>query len=151
MLLLNTLDKAAWATPLIHWRKAERTDTLERYEKLGITTSHLSFIHLCWTNLYVIASPLFAKVFLIRPLVPYLVKLGPRSFRRMIINMMPVSMMQKGKRVIDTLYDESTSIYESKKEALLKGEEAVVQQVGKGKDILSILCEFSHEPDWSWG
>ena len=67
----------------------------------------------------------------------------------MVINMMPVSLMQKGKRVIDTLYDESTSIYESKKEALLKGEEAVVQQVGKGKDILSILCEFSNEPEWS--
>lgn len=33
------------------------------------------------------------------------------------------------------------AVYKSKKAALMKGEDAVVQQIGKGKDILSILRE----------
>lgn len=39
----------------------------------------------------------------------------------------------------DVMHEESMAVYESKKAALMKGEEAVVQQIGKGKDILSIL------------
>lgn len=31
------------------------------------------------------------------------------------------------------------AVYESKKAALMEGEEMVVQPIGKGKDILSIL------------
>lgn len=31
-------------------------------------------------------------------------------------------------------------IYESKKAALAAGDEAVVEQIGEGKDIMSVLC-----------
>ena len=85
------------------------------------------------------ASPLFAKTFFFRPFVPYLVKLGSSSFRRNIIDLLPFSALQEWKRTVDTLYSESVSIFKTKKQALLEGEEAVSRQVGKGKDILSIL------------
>ena len=39
------------------------------------------------------------------------------------------------------MHEQSIEVYDAKKDALKKGEDAVVQQVGKGKDILSILRE----------
>ena len=46
------------------------------------------------------------------------------------------------KEVIGILHEESVFIYESKKKALTEEEDSVVRQVGKGKDILSVLCEY---------
>lgn len=41
-------------------------------------------------------------------------------------------------------------IFDEKKRALSEGEEAVVRQVGKGKDIMSILCEWIVESEEPW-
>lgn len=53
--------------------------------------------------------------------------------------MLPIKSLQKAKEFTDIMHEESMAVYESKKVALMEGEEAVVQQIGKGKDILSIL------------
>ena len=42
------------------------------------------------------------------------------------------------------MHEQAVEVYDAKKEALKKGEATVVQQVGRGKDILSILREY-HE------
>jgi len=41
--------------------------------------------------------------------------------------------------IVDTLHNISVEIFEAKKEALEKGDEAVTQQISQGKDIMSIL------------
>ena len=42
----------------------------------------------------------------------------------------------------DTLWRRSEEIYASKKQAFEQGDEAVAQQIGEGKDLMSILCTF---------
>lgn len=55
---------------------------------------------------------------------------------------MPNKTLHKLRDIIDTMHGTSVEILESKKKALQEGDEAVALQVGQGKDILSILCEF---------
>ena len=53
--------------------------------------------------------------------------------------MLPYKKIQTMIRLVDTTDRYSTEIYQKKKEALLKGDDEVKEQVGKGKDIMSIL------------
>ena len=45
------------------------------------------------------------------------------------------------KNVVDTMHRRATEIYYEKKALLDKGDEALLLQVGEGKDFMSILCE----------
>lgn len=53
--------------------------------------------------------------------------------------MFPHKGVQKLKSIIDIMDQKSVSIFEAKKLALQQGDEAVLRQVGEGKDIMSIL------------
>ena len=81
-------------------------------------------------------------MFIFRTLIPYAVKIGSPFFRRVVVGMIPIGAVRKMKEVIGILHEESVFIYESKKKALTEEEDSVVRQVGKGKDILSVLCEY---------
>ncbi|CCM00987.1 uncharacterized protein FIBRA_03035 [Fibroporia radiculosa] len=83
--------------------------------------------------------PNMVKLPVVRLMVPYLMKVGPAAFRRLIINLIPDGDVQRVKCIVDTMDFQSRDIFEKKKAALLQGEEAVLQQVGEGKDIISIL------------
>lgn len=72
-------------------------------------------------------------------LSPLTAWLGPAWFRRFLINLVPNPNIKRAKNVSDILDSRSRSIYRSKKEALLNGDEELKQQVGKGKDIMSVL------------
>ena len=48
------------------------------------------------------------------------------------------------KTFVDGIKRESEKIYRAKLDALSQGNEAVTQQVGEGKDVLSILGERSY-------
>lgn len=48
---------------------------------------------------------------------------------------------QRMMRISDTLTARSLNIVNEKKRALQQGDEALKQQVGEGKDIMSVLCE----------
>ena len=74
-----------------------------------------------------------------RALLPYLVKIGPPRFRRWIVEWIPYWRIQKLRKTIDTMHTVACDIFKAKKDALEKGEEAVVQQIGAGKDIISRL------------
>ena len=56
--------------------------------------------------------------------------------------MLPFANLRKLAVVTDVLEETSRQVIESKKQALAKGDEAVLAQVGEGKDIMSILCEL---------
>lgn len=78
-------------------------------------------------------------LFAVRPVLPYVVRMGSPALRRKFLDVLPIKYLQKAKEFIDVMHEESIAVYESRKAALLEGKEAVNQQIGKGKDILSIL------------
>ena len=69
-------------------------------------------------------------------------KLGPGWFRRFLVDhfLVPFKNVMRLRDIADTMHNTSTEILESKKRALKEGDEALERQVGRGKDIMSILC-----------
>ncbi|KAG5651092.1 hypothetical protein H0H81_009868 [Sphagnurus paluster] len=83
----------------------------------------------------------FAQEFLLSTVV----KIGTPKFRRACLEWVPSKNLQKVKEMSDILGNTSNEIFENKKRALEKGEEAFQEQVGRGKDIISILSESHFE------
>ncbi|THU97768.1 cytochrome P450 [Dendrothele bispora CBS 962.96] len=65
--------------------------------------------------------------------------IGTPRFRRFLVDSIPLESLQEVKKMSDYMWGLSEEIYESKKQALAAGDEVVTQQVGRGKDIMSIL------------
>ncbi|CCL99518.1 uncharacterized protein FIBRA_01536 [Fibroporia radiculosa] len=76
---------------------------------------------------------------MVRLVLPFIVRLGPAKFRRSIVDRIPHEEVQAVKNTVDTMDRRSREIYEEKKAAIRHGDEAVLQQMGEGKDIMSIL------------
>ncbi len=77
-----------------------------------------------------------------RLLAQYFTSFGSASFRRHVIELIPDPNVQDFKDIVDTMEIRSKEILERKRAALRAGDEAVKQQVGEGKDIMSILRKF---------
>ena len=88
-------------------------------------------------------SPANFSLIRYRQLIPYIVRMGTPSFRRAILDLMPWKTIQKIKEIVDMLHNISQDIYRSKIDALKKGDEFVSQQIGQGKDIMSVLRKYS--------
>jgi hypothetical protein len=71
--------------------------------------------------------------------IPFFVKLGPPGFRRFLLDITPSELLQKVKGIVDVMAQTSTDIFREKLSALQQGDEAVMRQVGEGKDVMSIL------------
>ena len=74
-----------------------------------------------------------------RLILPFIDYLGPAWFRRWLVNLLPQKNVQKMKHIVNTMYDRSKEIYEAKKALLEGGDDAMLHQVGEGRDIMSIL------------
>ncbi|PSR73475.1 hypothetical protein PHLCEN_2v10767 [Hermanssonia centrifuga] len=85
--------------------------------------------------------PLNFALQLWRMFSPYFTKCGPPGLRRFVAKFLPYSKMQQLREIVDTLDYQSRKVYNQKKVALEKGDAAVVQQIGEGKDIISILMQ----------
>ncbi|TCD69776.1 cytochrome P450-dit2 [Steccherinum ochraceum] len=66
---------------------------------------------------------------------------GSPTFRRKLIDYLPIKRLHRVAEVVDQIYFMSKKIFDSKKAALAAGDEAVLEQVGEGKDILSVLMK----------
>ena len=66
-------------------------------------------------------------------------RLGTQRFRRFLVENAPWKMIKDMKEIVDTLHNTSVEIFESKKHVLQEGNEGVADQIGRGKDIISIL------------
>ena len=76
----------------------------------------------------------------LRELIPHVpTRMGPLSLRRFLLSLIPRRSMQTMIGIVDIFEKTSKEILFDKKVALEKGEEAIVQQVGEGKDLMSIL------------
>ncbi|KAI8972821.1 cytochrome P450 [Trametes punicea] len=85
--------------------------------------------------------PALYELSVFRWTLPYLVHLGTPAFRRQLIRWLPMQRLHKLQDVVDTMHRRATEIYLEKKARLAKGDEALIQQVGEGKDIMSILLK----------
>ncbi|PPR00377.1 hypothetical protein CVT24_004439, partial [Panaeolus cyanescens] len=86
---------------------------------------------------------IFLRTYFLKPAV----KIGSASFRHWIISYLPIPRLRILRDIVDVLHETSLQIYEDKKRRLIAGDEAVREQVGKGKDILSILMKQNMEAD----
>lgn len=68
-------------------------------------------------------------------------RLGTPRFRKFLVDNAPSKMVKDLKAIVETLHNTSVEIFESKKHALQAGNEALADQIGRGKDIISILMK----------
>jgi hypothetical protein len=73
-------------------------------------------------------------------LVPIVLKIGTTRFRRAMKKLITSGPI---KNIVDVFHTTSVEILESKKKALREGDQALADQIGRGKDIISILCTIS--------
>ncbi|OSX62827.1 hypothetical protein POSPLADRAFT_1180917 [Postia placenta MAD-698-R-SB12] len=78
---------------------------------------------------------------LYRHLLPIALKIGTPAIRRRILKLIPSTRLQRMREISDAIDAHSKRIFEEKKQALARGDEAVLKQVGAGKDILSRLMQ----------
>ncbi|KAI0701721.1 cytochrome P450 [Earliella scabrosa] len=83
--------------------------------------------------------PQLVHLTLPRLLLPYVANIGSPAFRRRVVEMLPSKDLRRMVEITDTLHERSVHIYNLKKDALEKGDEALKHQVGEGRDIMSIL------------
>ncbi|KAI0359045.1 cytochrome P450 [Trametes cingulata] len=83
--------------------------------------------------------PQLVKSMIPRLLLPLAIKIGSPAFRRRVVELLPSANVQRLKDISDTMHARSLLIFNEKKEALARGDDAVKHQIGEGRDIMSIL------------
>ncbi|KAJ3475172.1 hypothetical protein NLI96_g12012 [Meripilus lineatus] len=71
-----------------------------------------------------------------RTTIHHLASLGPAKFRRRVVDFLPIPPLRRLKAITEVLESQSKGIIQAKKVALVQGEDAVVRQVGEGKDVM---------------
>ncbi|KAH7905029.1 cytochrome P450 [Hygrophoropsis aurantiaca] len=91
--------------------------------------------------------PTLSKTTVTRRFIHLAVKIGPAGFRKWLVKVTPWKTLRELSDIVDIMDRTSTEVFESKKAALERGDEAVLQRVGQGKDIMSILLRANTEAD----
>ncbi|KAJ3775232.1 cytochrome P450 [Lentinula raphanica] len=79
--------------------------------------------------------------------LPLLIKVLPKSVRVFLMNILPWRTLHNARDMANYMHDLAVQIYQEKKHALEEGDEAVLKQIGKGKDLLSILMKANMKAD----
>ena len=87
-------------------------------------------------------SPMVYKLFRFKDVLPYLTKLGTPKFRQTALGMFPHGMVTEIRDAVNTVAEASAQVLNNKITALEKGDEAMENMAGKGKDILSVLSKW---------
>ena len=86
--------------------------------------------------------PNLVKLTFYREIVPYLIKIGTPMFRRKVLNLWPDESVKNVVRIVDTMEEQATEIYNARKREVLEDSiSSDDSQSKKGKDILSTLRE----------
>ena len=86
-------------------------------------------------------SPTLISIHFMRILMAFVPDWIPSSVKRLVVRYAPIASLQKFRKVVEIMNHNAQNIYNTKKTALDKGDEAVVQQIGEGKDLLSIMSK----------
>ncbi|KAI0718403.1 cytochrome P450 [Cerioporus squamosus] len=84
--------------------------------------------------------PAMVPIAIFRRVLPFLVKIGPPTFRRRIVDLIPYEPLRKVKNIIDVLDANARRIVSEKIDVVRRGDDA-----GDGKDILSRLVRANME------
>ncbi|KAF8908659.1 cytochrome P450 [Gymnopilus junonius] len=143
--LKNTLVKKVMNGPqeidMLHWMS--RT-ALELVGQSGLgysfdTLTEDAVLHPYSLSVKRFAPVSFHFIWARNYLLPFLSKFGSPKFQRRMIDLLPWKELHDFRDIIDVLHNTAVEIIESKKKALAEGDDAVMRQVGQGKDIISIL------------
>lgn len=86
-----------------------------------------------------------------RPLLPLVVSYVPLAIRRALAPYVPIPAWGKMLSIIQAMDTQSKNVFYGKKQALEKGDEALKQQIGEGRDIMSIHSKSSRiEKNFRW-
>ncbi|EIM79589.1 cytochrome P450 [Stereum hirsutum FP-91666 SS1] len=94
--------------------------------------------------------PAFGAIPILRQILPYVCNIGTPSFRRWAVRFLPSKNVQLLIKATKAMDETSKKIFYLKKAALEKGDDTVVQQIGEGRDIMSVLMRSNlnaHEAD----
>ena len=83
--------------------------------------------------------PALGKTAVSRQFLPLSIRLLPLSIRNLAASILPWKSYQQLRNILHVMDCYSEEVFEAKKKALAKGDEAVMRQIGQGKDIMSIL------------
>lgn len=152
------------------WSSLEEVDWVIPSTPLLRTLSHMNLFtplnNWCaypeFTTKYkinLIFRPLAKKAsFLVNNFITTLSKIGTARFRRAIVDLMPSESVKQLRDIVDVFHKTSTEIIETKRAALRGGDEVLATQIGRGKDVISILSTTSllspysaHETNVQWG
>ncbi|KAJ3479659.1 hypothetical protein NLI96_g8906 [Meripilus lineatus] len=89
--------------------------------------------------------PAIFSMSLPRLFAPYFKYMGTPAFRRKVLDLLPLPQLHKIAQIVDTMSVQAHMIFDQKREALKAGDEAVMQQIGEGRDIMSILLRANTE------
>ncbi|KAF5375312.1 hypothetical protein D9757_009677 [Collybiopsis confluens] len=70
---------------------------------------------------------------------PRMAGIGTPKFRRFIVNLLPWKDLHHVRDMVDYMHEVASEIYKEKKKVFEGGDEAITQQTGRGKDLISIL------------
>ncbi|KZT70364.1 cytochrome P450 [Daedalea quercina L-15889] len=84
--------------------------------------------------------PIFAKLGVLTLILPYVRAIVPPSLR-FLASIVPISAVREWKHRTDFVAQKSREVFNLKKHALEQGDEAVAEQIGRGKDVMSILMK----------
>ncbi|RDB25854.1 Docosahexaenoic acid omega-hydroxylase CYP4F3 [Hypsizygus marmoreus] len=87
----------------------------------------------------------FKMAFFREYIFPKVVKIGTARFRRFVVDLIPLTNVRRLRDIVNVMDATSVEIYTAKKNALAQGDEAVIKQIGRGKDIMSILMKTNME------
>jgi hypothetical protein len=87
---------------------------------------------------------MFTMIIVRTYLLTTLVKLGPPRFRRFLVDILPFKNVRRLRDCVDVMHNTSVQIFEAKKRAVSEGDEGVTDQIGRRKDIMSVLCMCNH-------
>ncbi|KAH9921182.1 cytochrome P450 [Epithele typhae] len=85
--------------------------------------------------------PELAKTFVGRLILPYTEWMGSKQFKRKLVELLGtrIGTVRRLAEIADVMHARSVEIFKEKGAALSRGDEALKQQVGEGKDVMSIL------------
>jgi hypothetical protein len=116
---------------------------LHPYSVAAKQLTYVTFFSFMRGVITLLRSPvMFTMIFFRNYLLTTFVKLGPPRFRRFLVDLLPFKNARRLRDIIDIIHNTSVEILEAKRRALKEGDEAVAKQIGRGKDIISILSEF---------
>ncbi|KAI0329089.1 cytochrome P450 [Cubamyces sp. BRFM 1775] len=98
-----------------------------------------------YTDAFKMVTYAIGRAAIPRRLLPYLPNIRFGGIGHALLTLVPHDGVRQLLDISDTLWGCSTTVYNEKKQALQKGDAVVAQQVGEGKDIMSILLRANME------